>query len=117
MKISTFAAAPAIPVALWNNAALQADLTALGLARADLIEAGQPTNPALTLIFPISPKLIEAGANWPPEAIWQWPRRLAAARLELDRVTEGLVQNGLDLVRDVRLSCGGAQRSGSRRSS
>jgi cobalt-zinc-cadmium efflux system outer membrane protein len=94
----------AVAIALWNNAAFQAELAALGLARADLIEAGLLRNPSLTLIFPISPKLIEAVANWPFEALWQRPRRVAAARLELDRVTESLMQSGLNLVRDVRVA-------------
>ena len=94
----------AIAVALWNNRAWQAELTALGLARADLIEAGQLRNPSLTLIFPISSKLIEAVANWPFEALWQRPKRVAAARAELDRTAEILVGSALNLVRDVRLA-------------
>src|SRR5262245_47748617 len=42
----------AVAIALWNNGAFLADLTALGFARADLIEAGQLRNPVLTLLFP-----------------------------------------------------------------
>jgi outer membrane protein, heavy metal efflux system len=94
----------AVAIALWNNADLSAELTALGLARADLIEAGQLRNPSLTLIFPFSTRILEAVANWPFEALWQRPRRVAAARLELERVGETLVSRALDLVRDVRLA-------------
>jgi len=94
----------AVAIALWNNPALQAEMTALGLARADLIEAGQLRNPSLTLIFPFSTRILESVANWPFEALWQRPRRVAAAKLELERVGESLVSRALDLVRDTRLA-------------
>lgn len=94
----------AVAIALWNNAAFQADLTALGFARADLIEAGQLRNPILTLLLPLGPKQLEATANLPIEVFWQRPRRVAAARVEADRVAESLVQTGLNLVRDVRVA-------------
>src|SRR6185436_7499592 len=91
-------------IALWNNPAFQVEMTALGLARADLVEAGQLRNPSLTLIFPFSTRILEAVANWPFEALWQRPKRVAAAKLELERVGETLVSRALDLVRDVRLT-------------
>ncbi len=94
----------AVAIALWNNAAFQADLTALGFARADLIEAGQLRNPILTLLLPLGPKQLEATANLPIEVFWQRPRRVAVARVEVDRVGESLVQTGLNLVRDVRVA-------------
>ncbi len=94
----------AVAIALWNNPSLQAELTALGLARADLIAAGRLTNPALTLIFPFSARVVESVANWPFEALWQRPRRVAAAKLEMERVGETLVSRALDLARDVRLA-------------
>ena len=94
----------AVAVALWNNPALQAEMTALGLARADLIEAGQLRNPSLTMIFPFSTRILESVANWPFETLWQRPRRVAAAKLELERVGESLVSRALDLARDARLA-------------
>lgn len=94
----------AVAIALWNNPALQAEMTALGLARADVIQAGLLANPQLTMIFPFSFRILEAVANWPIEAIWQRPRRVAAAKLEQERVAETLVLRALDLVRDVRLA-------------
>lgn len=94
----------AVAVALWNNPALQAELTAMGLARADVITAGQLSNPQLTLIFPFSLRVLEAVAMWPFEALWQRPKRVAAAKLEMERVCETLVARSLDLVRDVRLA-------------
>ncbi|HKQ75100.1 MAG TPA: TolC family protein [Blastocatellia bacterium] len=94
----------AVAIALWNNPTLQAEMMALGLARADVIQAGQLTNPQLTMIFPFSFRILEAVANWPIEAIWQRPKRVAAAKLEMERVGETLVVRALDLVRDVRLA-------------
>ncbi|MGA9769979.1 MAG: TolC family protein [Blastocatellia bacterium] len=94
----------AVAIALWNNAAFQADLTALGFARADLIEAGQLRNPMLTLLLPWGPKQMEATINLPVEVFWQRPRRVAAAKIDFERVGESLVQTGLNLVRDVRLA-------------
>lgn len=94
----------AVAIALWNNPGLHAELTALGIARADVTTAGQLTNPTLTMIFPFSFRILEAVANWPIESIWQRPRRVAAAKVELERVGETLVIRALDLVRDVRLA-------------
>jgi cobalt-zinc-cadmium efflux system outer membrane protein len=94
----------AVAIALWNNGALQAELAALGLARADIIEAGQLRNPSLTVIFPFSTRILEAVANWPFEALWQRPKRVAAAKLDLERLEETLISRALDLVRDVRLA-------------
>lgn len=94
----------AVAVALWNNRALEATLAALGLARADLIEAGLLRNPNLSLLFPVGPKPFELLLGAPVEALWQRPRRRAAARLNLEAVAAGLVQHGLDLVRDVKVA-------------
>ena len=94
----------AVAIALWNNAAFQADLTALGFARADLIEAGQLRNPMLTLLLPWGPKQLEFTASLPLEVFWQRPRRIAAAKVDLERVAENLVQTGLNLVRDVKVA-------------
>jgi len=92
----------AVAVALWNNSALQATLADLGLARADLTDAGLLINPDLQMLFGIDPKPFELMLTVPIQAFWQRPKRVAAARLDLERVSENLVQNGIDLVRDVR---------------
>lgn len=94
----------AVAVALWNNATFNADLTALGFARADLKEAGLLRNPVLSVLFPVGPKQLEAALNLPIEILWQRPRRVAAARANVRRVAESLEQNALNLVRDVRLA-------------
>lgn len=94
----------AVALALWNNAQFQADLAELGFARADLIEAGLLRNPMLSLLFPVGPKQLEATLTLPIEILWQRPKRVAAAKLETQRVAENLVQHGLDLARDVRVA-------------
>lgn len=94
----------AVAVALWNNAELEATLVDLGLARADLIEAGQLVNPDLQMLFGIDPKPFELMLTVPIQVLWQRPKRIAAAELDLERVSESLVQNGIDLVRDVRIA-------------
>ena len=94
----------AVALALWNNAAFHADLAALGLARADLVDAGLLKNPILSFLFPLGPKQLEATITLPLEIFWQRPRRVAAAKVDLERVATGLEQNALDLARDTRLA-------------
>jgi cobalt-zinc-cadmium efflux system outer membrane protein len=59
----------AVAVALWNNAQFQADLAALGFARADLIEADMLANPVFSILFPIGPKLLETKLNLPIDVL------------------------------------------------
>ncbi|MCU0915651.1 MAG: TolC family protein [Planctomycetes bacterium] len=92
----------AVALALWNNAQLQADLAALGFAHSDLLEASLLPNPAFSLLFPVGPKLLESKLNLPVDALWQRPRRVAAAKVDAQAVAEGLIQHGLGLIRDVR---------------
>ncbi len=94
----------AVAVALWNHAPFQATLAELGIARAALVEAGLLHNPTFSFLFPLGPKQLEFTLLAPIEAIWQRPKRVAAAEREYDRVSASLVPNGLDLVRDVRLA-------------
>jgi len=92
----------AVALALWNNAQFQADLASLGFARADLIEANMLPNPIFSLLFPVGPKLLEMKLNLPAEVLWQRPRRVAAAKIDAQSVSENLIQHGLGLIRDVR---------------
>ncbi len=94
----------AVAVALWNHAPFQATLAELGIARAALIEAGLLHNPTFSFLFPLGPKQLEFTLLAPIEAIWQRPKRVAAAEREYERISQSLVPNGLDLVRDVRLA-------------
>lgn len=93
----------AVAMALWNNAGFQESLSKLGLARADLAQAGLLTNPTFSMLFPVGPKQMEFVATFPLEAFWLRPRRLAIAQIEAERVAGALVQGGLDLIRDVRI--------------
>ena len=94
----------AVAIALWNNAALEAALARLGLARADLIEAGLLRNPNLSTLLPVGPKPFELALTFPIEALWQRGRRVAAAEVTLKQVAAALVQSGLDVVRDARVA-------------
>lgn len=95
----------AVAIALWNNAQFQSDLTALGFARADLIEAAMLRNPVFSLLFPVGPKQMEYTLSLPAEFLWQRPYRVAVAKIDAEKIAESLVQNSLELVRTVRISC------------
>ncbi len=94
----------AVVIALWNNAAYQELLAELGVTRAEIIEAAQLTNPRLWSVFPVGVKQLEFTLYVPLEAIWLRPRRLAAANLRSHETANRLVQDGLDLIRDVRVA-------------
>ncbi len=94
----------AVAVALWNNPQFQADVAALGFAKADLLEAGLLRNPILSFLFPLGPKQLEATLSLPLDFFLQRPRRVAAAKLDVERVAESLIQHGLDLTREVLIS-------------
>ena len=94
----------AVAVALWNNPQLRAAFADLALARADLVEAGVLVNPDLQLLFGVGSKPFELLLGAPLQALWQRPRRVAAAKLNLEKTSETLVQRGLALARDVCLA-------------
>jgi cobalt-zinc-cadmium efflux system outer membrane protein len=94
----------AVDLALVNNAAFQEQLADLGLAQADLIQAGLIANPDALLLIPVGPKQLEATITAPLEALWLRGRRTEAARLSSDRAATRLTQVALDLIRDVRLA-------------
>jgi cobalt-zinc-cadmium efflux system outer membrane protein len=91
----------AIAIALWNNPNFQEVLAELGVSRADLVQAGLLSNPVLSVLFPMGPKQLEFAAKLPLEVLWLRPRRLAVARLGAERIAEGLVERGLDLIQTV----------------
>lgn len=92
----------AVAVALWNSPSFQATLADLGVARADLIEAGLLRNPILSLLLPVGPRQLEYVLQFPAEALWQRPRRVAAASLDVQSVGQRLVWDALSLVAQVR---------------
>lgn len=105
----------AVAIALWNNPEFLADLTRLGIARADLTEASFLRNPVFSLLFPLGLKQLEATAKWPIEQFWLRPRRIKIAQKEVERVAESLVQEGLNLTRDVRVAHANAASTQKRR--
>jgi len=96
--------AEAVRLALRNNAAFQELLTDLGLAHADIVQAGLLTNPELLYVFQTAPKPFKYAIDLPVEAIVLRPIRQRAAEAEWERTRERLTQAGLDLVRDTRLA-------------
>ncbi len=94
----------AVTLALWNNAAFLETLADLGLSRADLIQAGMLPNPTFSMLIPVGAKPLELTARYPLEVFWLRPKRVAAAKLDHEKTAQRLVQNGLDLIRDVKLA-------------
>jgi len=94
----------AVTVSLWNNAAFKELLADIAVSRADLIQAGMLTNPTLSMLIPVGAKPLELTARVPLEILWLRPKRVAAAKLDYEKTAQRLVQSGLDVIRDVRLS-------------
>lgn len=94
----------AVIIGLWNNPAYQELLADLEITRADIIQAAQLENPQITTLFPLGPKQWEFALNVPLDILWLRPIRVAAAQLESGRVAERLTQDGLDVVRDIRVA-------------
>jgi cobalt-zinc-cadmium efflux system outer membrane protein len=92
----------AVAIALWNSPSFQATLADLGIARADLVEAGLLRNPIFSLLFPVGPKQLEWTVQFPFDVLWQRPRRVAAAQLNVQAVGERLVWDALSLVAQTR---------------
>jgi cobalt-zinc-cadmium efflux system outer membrane protein len=82
---------------------LAADLAGLGVARANLIDAGQFRNPTLQTLFPIGAKPFELTLSLPIEQFLLRPSRVKAARAQWEVAAESLIQNGLNMARDARL--------------
>ncbi len=105
----------AIAIALWNNPDFQAALAGLGLARADVIKAGQLPNPALGMLFPNNASALEAAVKLPLDALWLRPLRVQAAQLDAQAIADNLTQGGLDVIRNVRVACAGIELARQRR--
>lgn len=93
-----------VALALWNNAAYHEGLADLGMSRADLVQASMLPNPTVWALFPNGAKPFELLLRYPVEAFWLLPVRIDLAEAEVERTTERLVQNGLDVIRDTRVA-------------
>jgi cobalt-zinc-cadmium efflux system outer membrane protein len=94
----------AVNIALWNNALFQSDLSNILLANADVTNAGIIQNPLLRYLSPNAGILASGYVNFAIDFIWQRPGRIAAAKLNADRVKDSLVQLGFTLIRDVQVA-------------
>jgi len=94
----------AVQIALWNNAAFQETLTQLGVSNARLLDAGLISDPQFSLFFPLGPKQLEFTTFQAVDALWLQAIRVKAAELDVDQVSQSIVQNGLDVIRDARIA-------------
>jgi len=92
----------AVAIALWNSPSFQATLVDLGVARADLADAGLFRNPILSLLFPLGPKQLEFTLQYPFDVFVHRPARVAAAKLNVHAVGQRLVWDALSLIAHVR---------------
>jgi len=92
----------AVVIALWNNAAFHELLVDLGIARADLVQAGLLPNPEFVYYWPMGGKPYRYLFDLPIDVLWLRPMRVKSAKQEVARVCDRLVQAGLDLMRDTR---------------
>lgn len=94
----------AVQIALWNNAAFQETLTQLGVSNARLLDAGLIADPQFSMFFPLGPKQLEFTTFQAVDALWLQAIRVKAAELDVDQVSQSMVQNGLDVIRDARIA-------------
>ncbi|MCA9137488.1 MAG: TolC family protein [Planctomycetales bacterium] len=94
----------AVLTALSNNSAFQATLALLGAAGGDAVQATKLANPQFLTYFPSGAKEGQYTLYAPIESYFLRPSRVKAANREYRRVGEQLVQNGLNLARDVRVA-------------
>lgn len=94
----------AVLTALSNNSAFQSTLASLGSAGGDAVQASLLANPQFLTYFPSGAKEGQYTLYAPIESYFLRPVRVKVANREYRRVGEQLVQNGLNLSRDVRLA-------------
>ena len=94
----------AVALGLWNNPGYQELLADLQIAGADVIQAHQLANPEVSTMFPVSVKQWEFALTVPLDVLLLRPHRVEVAQLESNRVAERLVQDGLNVVRDIRVA-------------
>lgn len=92
----------AAAIGLWASPKYRELLVDLRIADSDLIQAWQLTNPEFFTALPLGTKQWEFTLLLPIDVILLRSQRMQAADFEAHRVAERLVQDGLDVVRDVR---------------
>ncbi len=98
----------AVQLALLNNRRLQAGFMGLGMARADVVQAGLLQNPSLSLslLFPAGGGQSRLGAGLAQSVmeIWRLPERQALAEAGMEQQVLALANQAAELVADVRVS-------------
>ncbi|MCA9262513.1 MAG: TolC family protein [Planctomycetales bacterium] len=94
----------AVAISLSNNSAFQSTVAQLGMSHGDRVQAGLLTNPNMSMFIPVGVKQWEWTLYLPLEAFVLRPHRLEIAESDYQRIANQLVQNGLTLVRDVRVA-------------
>ncbi len=61
-------------------------------------------DPRFSIFFPLGPKQLEFAVFQPVDALWLRPIRIRAAKLGLNQVSQSMVQNGLNTIRDARVA-------------
>jgi outer membrane protein, heavy metal efflux system len=103
----------AIALALTNNRALRADLTVIGQAKAELVQAGLLPNPTLSIMFgfPEAGGLsnLAFGLSQDLAALWLIPAEKKAAQAALEQRVLSVADVAVALVAEVRTSYANAQ--------
>jgi len=94
----------AVAVGLENNSLFQAALAQLGMVGGDAKQASLLANPQFALYFPSGAKEGQYTIYAPIESYFLRPARVKVANREYRRIGEQLVQNGLNIARDIRLA-------------
>lgn len=97
-----------VQLALLNSRRLQAGFMGLGMARADVVQAGLLQNPSLglSLLFPAGggQSRLSAGLAQSVMEIWRLPERRALAEAGMEQQVLALANQAAELVADVRVS-------------
>ena len=98
----------AAAVCLLNSPTLQAAFMDIGMARADVVQAGLLSNPSLgiALQLPSGGGLanLQAGLAQNIADLWQIPARRRAAQRSLDQTVLGLARQAADLAADAKVA-------------
>ena len=94
----------AVATGLANNSMFQAALAQLGMAGGDAVQASLIANPQVLIYFPSGAKEGQYTLYAPIESYFMRPTRVKIANREYRRIGDQLVQNGLNVVRDMRLA-------------
>lgn len=94
----------AVATGLANNSLFQAALAQLGMAGGDAVQANLIANPQVLMYFPSGAKEGQYTLYAPIESYFLRPTRVKVANREYRRIGDQLVQNGLNVARDIRLA-------------